>query len=40
MTLDHDVKENVIPVNIAVNSLIIMATDNNPIGDMIYTRVD
>ena len=40
VTLYHDGKENVFPVKITENSLIIMATDNNPIGDMIYTRVD
>ena len=40
VTLYHDGKENVFPVMITENSLIIMATDNNPIGDMIYTRVD
>ena len=40
VTLYHDGKENVFPVKITENSLVIMATDNNPIGDMIYTRVD
>ena len=40
VTLYHDGKENVFPVKITENSLVIMAADNNPIGDMIYTRVD